>query len=138
MVAAVGLGNVGNLPLVLVAALVQEAGSSLGEVGRGKGGGWGPGPGALGGNLPLVLVEALVQEAGSSLGEVGGPVAVSVPSQAERRLTGRPAVGALARVCRRGGEAACLPQARRRHSNPEPGPAVPPHLPISPPPQTRT
>jgi uncharacterized protein (DUF2062 family) len=33
-VAAAGLGNVGNLPLVLVAALVQEAGSHLGQVRR--------------------------------------------------------------------------------------------------------
>lgn len=33
VVAATGLGNVGNLPLVLVAALVHEAGSNLGEVG---------------------------------------------------------------------------------------------------------
>lgn len=31
-VAATGLGNVGNLPLVLVAALVHEAGDALGEV----------------------------------------------------------------------------------------------------------
>jgi hypothetical protein len=32
VVAAVGLGNVGNLPLVLVAALVREAGLALGAV----------------------------------------------------------------------------------------------------------
>jgi hypothetical protein len=32
VVAATGLGNVGNLPLVLVAALVHEAGGSLGQV----------------------------------------------------------------------------------------------------------
>ncbi|KIY94958.1 hypothetical protein MNEG_13004 [Monoraphidium neglectum] len=31
VVAATGLGNVGNLPLVLVAALVHEAGGSLGQ-----------------------------------------------------------------------------------------------------------